>query len=469
MSIRSEIERIKLNISSAYDTVQTKGGSMPEKTNIANLAQAIASIPEGGTSSDLEYEWWSPKMISDTTPEPYVVSADTKVNDLYPVFQAFDSNKNTAWISHNDISHWIQIDMGESKNVAIAGLSLFPQAGHLERFPLVFDIQGSNEGFVWKDILKVDEKNNPIQEGETSREYYFKESYYKYYKLYITDWNDKREGGEKTSLSEILFYRAIGSSYAVTSFNGRTGDILPQDGDYSAEKISFSSETLEATNVQEAIEKIANSGGGASTFSVKAPVGTIVIWSGSADNIPDGWHLCDGTDGTPNLKDKFILSAGSTYKVGSNGGAASRTLQASNIPTHNHNITLYHGTGTSVNTSTTNASGGVPEAKIGTNALTTTTTGVIGGPTNTTSSFSILPPYYALCYIMKITPDETDISADDVVFEPGETGLKATNIQEAIEEISKSCVCSKAQVKVAVIKGVITPEQYKEITGEDYT
>lgn len=178
--------------------------------------------------------------------------------------------------------------------------------------------------------------------------------------------------------------------------------------------------------------------GEASTFLVKAPVGTIVIWSGSADNIPDGWHLCDGTDGTPNLKDKFILSAGSTYKVGSNGGAASRTLQASNIPTHNHNITLYYGTGTSVNTSTTNASGGVPEAKIGTNALTTTTSGIIGGPTNTTSSFSILPPYYALCYIMKITPDETDISADDVAFEPGETGLKATNIQEAIEEISKS-------------------------------
>lgn len=239
MSIQNEIERIQFNISSAYNAVQSKGGAVPEKTTSANLAEAIASIPEGGAPSELEYEWWSPHMTSDTTPEPYVVSADSLLNDSYPAFNAFDGNIDvlSSWISSNGNTHWIQIDMGESKNVAIAGLSLFQQVGRTERFPLVFDIQGSNDGFVWKDILKVDEKNNPFQKEEISREYYFKESHYKYYRLYITDWNDKAEGGERTSLSEILFYRAIGNSYAVTSFNGRTGDILPQDGDYTADMV----------------------------------------------------------------------------------------------------------------------------------------------------------------------------------------------------------------------------------------
>jgi hypothetical protein len=41
--------------------------------------------------------------------------------------------------------------------------------------------------------------------------------------------------------------------------------------------------------------------------------GMILIWSGAVGDIPGGWHLCDGTEGTPDLTDKFIIGAGSTY------------------------------------------------------------------------------------------------------------------------------------------------------------
>ena len=50
------------------------------------------------------------------------------------------------------------------------------------------------------------------------------------------------------------------------------------------------------------------------------PSGGIVMWSGSVASIPSGWLLCDGTNGTPDLRNRFIVGAGSTYAVGATGG-----------------------------------------------------------------------------------------------------------------------------------------------------
>lgn len=51
------------------------------------------------------------------------------------------------------------------------------------------------------------------------------------------------------------------------------------------------------------------------------PSGVILMWSGSTDTIPAGWALCNGQDGTPDLTDRFILGAGKTYQPGTTGGA----------------------------------------------------------------------------------------------------------------------------------------------------
>jgi hypothetical protein len=62
------------------------------------------------------------------------------------------------------------------------------------------------------------------------------------------------------------------------------------------------------------------------------------MWSGALANIPAGWVLCDGTNGTPNLLDRFILSVpDNVTNPGVTGGANSITLSVSQLPPHDHN------------------------------------------------------------------------------------------------------------------------------------
>jgi predicted outer membrane repeat protein len=53
--------------------------------------------------------------------------------------------------------------------------------------------------------------------------------------------------------------------------------------------------------------------------SVTIPSGLISIWSGSTGSIPSGWVICDGSNGTPDLRSNFVIGAGSTYSVGATG------------------------------------------------------------------------------------------------------------------------------------------------------
>jgi len=66
--------------------------------------------------------------------------------------------------------------------------------------------------------------------------------------------------------------------------------------------------------------------------------GTIILWSGNTGNVPGGWLLCDGNNGTPNLLNRFVVGAGSTYTVGSTGGSDTVTLTSNNIPAHPHGV-----------------------------------------------------------------------------------------------------------------------------------
>lgn len=70
------------------------------------------------------------------------------------------------------------------------------------------------------------------------------------------------------------------------------------------------------------------------------PTGVIAMWSGSAASIPDGWYLCDGTNGTPDLSGRFIVgydAGDSDYDtVGNTGGSKTHTLTTAELPSHTH-------------------------------------------------------------------------------------------------------------------------------------
>lgn len=68
------------------------------------------------------------------------------------------------------------------------------------------------------------------------------------------------------------------------------------------------------------------------------PQGGIILWSGSVASIPSGWALCNGANGTPDLRNRFIIGAGSTYAPGNTGGATSVRTSFNGLHTHNGTI-----------------------------------------------------------------------------------------------------------------------------------
>lgn len=73
-------------------------------------------------------------------------------------------------------------------------------------------------------------------------------------------------------------------------------------------------------------------------------VGDVKMWHGSVANIAaaqgPGWQLADGTNGTADLRNRFIVGAGDQYSVNATGGLASFALTQANLPAHNHVITI---------------------------------------------------------------------------------------------------------------------------------
>jgi len=137
------------------------------------------------------------------------------------------------------------------------------------------------------------------------------------------------------------------------------------------------------------------------------PAGGIFLWSGSIGSIPAGYVLCNGSNGTPDLRDRFVVGAGSTYAVDGTGGSAnaivvSHTHTATvTDPGHFHLITnngsqAIGQVGSTVTTS--NFSSGGPNV---TSETVTTGISVTNASTGTSGTNANLPPYYALCYIMK--------------------------------------------------------------------
>ena len=168
---------------------------------------------------------------------------------------------------------------------------------------------------------------------------------------------------------------------------------------------------------------------------VAIPAGLITLWSGSVATIPAGWALCNGSSGTPDLRDRFVVGAGSTYAVAATGGSANAI-----VVSHTHTGTTGNQSANHSHTfsGTTSYVGNHAHSQVGVNELqqfnqggagwssgATANTGGAGAHdhtySGTTASNSAnhnhgfttdsagssgtnanLPPYYALAYIMKL-------------------------------------------------------------------
>lgn len=168
--------------------------------------------------------------------------------------------------------------------------------------------------------------------------------------------------------------------------------------------------------------------------SIGIPRGIVAMWSGTADNIPEAWALCNGENETPDLTDRFIIAGGRSYEAHSYGG--SKTITLDNLPPHDHGgatggttseagyhahglpdpshahgLTLpfgpvnqsYSGGGQGVfgggdwGTGTAGAGTGMGIDPDGSHTHELTVNVISQG-----AGADYLPPYYVLCYIMKL-------------------------------------------------------------------
>jgi microcystin-dependent protein len=245
-------------------------------------------------------------------------------------------------------------------------------------------------------------------------------------------------GGSATSLITL-------SATTAQATNLSSSNVLVTGGTVSG--VSGSNNTFTSANLINSVATTRSINDSSTAIATTAfvhsvlPQGVIMMWAGSAGSVPTGWWLCDGSNGTPDLRGQFIVGAGGAYNPGDTGGSEGVTLNANTLPIHSHTLSgsfTSNTAGSHTHTITdpghthpyrtpgTLAAGGAPGVG-GVNADSTTfttqsavtgisiasaldhvhsvtlsgTTGTTGGYSGTTQPHENRPPYYALCYIQK--------------------------------------------------------------------
>lgn len=140
------------------------------------------------------------------------------------------------------------------------------------------------------------------------------------------------------------------------------------------------------------------------------PVGGIIMWSGLT--VPTGWALCNGQNGTPDLRGKFILGASDTHAMGETGGEETHKLTTDELASHSHVQRLpsdnsvgatstkkwvYRVTSGSLDTGTRSLGSGIV-----TNNAINSSIDLATASTGSGTAHNNMPPYYTLAYIMKL-------------------------------------------------------------------
>lgn len=160
----------------------------------------------------------------------------------------------------------------------------------------------------------------------------------------------------------------------------------------------------------------------------------IALWNGLSSAVPSGWHICDGTSGTPDLRDRFVVGAGNTYSYGSTGNAntgstdpsggisvGAHALTVAEMPIHGHTMWTGGYAGATGSGIVTLLNSGTQQFLFPAGESGISGNQIIGNATNDGTNFAAgnshthplsgnlahthtysLPPYYGLFYIMKL-------------------------------------------------------------------
>ena len=239
------------------------------------------------------------------------------------------------------------------------------------------------------------------------------------------------DGVTSTGLAAILAQKSGTTLYIGLTVDGSSGEISPRQallavpyaihaadaaaasGDFIVEgqttlkgglsvQGSVNAGALSATSLSVTGNISAGTAGAFSGYGT-IPVGGIIMWSGSANEVPDGWALCNGQTlngkTTPDLRNRFIVGAGGEYAVGVTGGAKEVKLSKDQIPAHTHEVygrssgyTARHNDDAEVITYKDKSWGSSTDFK-----KINDSTSVGGGQPHENR-----PPYYAMCFIMRV-------------------------------------------------------------------
>ena len=210
------------------------------------------------------------------------------------------------------------------------------------------------------------------------------------------DWIDANTTSVANSINVGVNLDGTNADQFVSFFGANSGNNPNRvDNDFT---YNPSTNTLKVGN-------IIDSSGNASAFVT----GMIILWYGDTSNIPGGWVLCNGSNSTPDLRDRFVIGAGNNFNSGNTGGNNSITLSEANLPSHRHYVVSNSFGGQNRTNSNVSANNQVAKgtgagnlyesynlASTGSNASAGRSSSVGSG-----SAFDNKPLYHALCYIMK--------------------------------------------------------------------
>lgn len=157
---------------------------------------------------------------------------------------------------------------------------------------------------------------------------------------------------------------------------------------------------------------------------INASIGSIVGWYGTEDTIPEGWHICDGEDGTYDLRGKFMLGAdlrkdaegNAIHPIGETGGSEEVKLTVEQMPAHTHVEQVIDSNGRPVSYMNNVKNSTLTGCFISPSVIETTTTSsasVLTKAKGSSQPHPNMPPFFSLIFIQKVGVTPTDYVTEE--------------------------------------------------------